>query len=99
MNIITKSEQFYKLNGEVVSLYDLIKAFNRYKPKNIQRYKGLGEMNADQLKYSTLHPDFDRHLIRYTIDDIKAELKEIKAIESDFSVLLRDIRKPDIIIK
>lgn len=99
MNIITKSEQFYKLNGEVVSLYDLIKAFNRYKPKNIQRYKGLGEMNADQLKYSTLHPDFDRHLIRYTIDDIKTELKEIKAIESDFSVLLRDIRKPDIIIK
>ena len=98
IEMIKKSEQFYKLDNETVSLYDLIKAFNKYKPKNIQRYKGLGEMTAEQLKYSTLHPDYDRVLLRYTIEDIKAELKEIKQIESDFSILLRDIRKPDMII-
>ena len=95
---VKKSEPYYKLDGQLVSLYDLITTFNGYKPKNIQRYKGLGEMTAEQLKFSTLHPDYDRVLLRYTIDDIKAELKEIKQIESDFSILLRDIRKPDTII-
>lgn len=98
IEIIKRSEEYYKLNGKLVSLYDLIKAFNQYKPKNITRYKGLGEMTAEQLKYSTLHPDYDRTLIRYTIEDIKEEMKEIRSIESDFSVLLRDIRKPDMII-
>ena len=98
LEVIKRSEEFYTLNGNIVSLYDLIKTFNQYKPKNITRYKGLGEMTAEQLKYSTLHPDYDRTLIRYTIDDIKEEMKEIRSIESDFSILLRDIRKPDKII-
>lgn len=98
IEVIKRSEEFYTLNGKIVSLYDLIKTFNQYKPKNITRYKGLGEMTAEQLKYSTLHPDYDRTLIRYTIDDIKEEMKEIRSIESDFSILLRDIRKPDKII-
>lgn len=95
---IKQSEQYYKLNGQVVSLYDLIKTFNSYKPKDIKRYKGLGEMNAEQLKYAVLHPDYDRVLVQYTIDDIKKEMAEIRSIESDFSILLRDIRKPDVII-
>ena len=98
IDLVNQSEEYYKLDGNTVSLYDLIKAFNSFKPKNIQRYKGLGEMTAEQLKVSTLHPDYDRVLLRYTINDIKAEMKEIREIESDFSILLRDIRKPDRII-
>lgn len=98
IHLIKQSEEYYLMDGEVVSLYDLIKAFNSFKPKNIKRYKGLGEMNAEQLKMSTLHPDYDRVLLRYTVEDIKREMNEIRQIESDFSILLRDIRKPDNII-
>ncbi|MBW8807398.1 MAG: DNA topoisomerase IV subunit B [Lysobacter sp.] len=35
---------------------------------NVTRFKGLGEMNASQLRESTIHPD-TRRLVQLTIDD------------------------------
>jgi DNA gyrase subunit B len=48
----------------------------------IQRYKGLGEMNAEQLWETTLNPDF-RTLRKVTIDSL-AEADRI------FSMLMGD---------
>lgn len=89
LSIIDKNNMLYfDLNGKPSTIYDVMKAFDKSTPSNIQRYKGLGEMNADRIAVSTLRPDSDRTLIRYTLEDAKEELSAIREFESDRSKLL-----------
>jgi DNA gyrase/topoisomerase IV subunit B len=82
------------MNGVKTSLYGLMSEFNKSRPARLTRYKGLGEMNPDQLRDSTLSRD-NRTLIRYTVKDIEAEIQDIRSIESDKSVLLKGLKLID----
>ena len=42
LEYIKKSEEYYIINGEKKSLYDLMYLFNTFIPNNVSRYKGLG---------------------------------------------------------
>lgn len=86
-----KSLEYYYVNGKKTTLYELMCLFDKFKPSSIQRYKGLGEMPSEDLKISTIHPDYNRSLIQLTTNDIRKSIQEIREIQSDLSALLKDI--------
>lgn len=73
---------------EVQSYSRLVEAIveNGRKKLSIQRYKGLGEMNADQLWETTMNPE-NRKILQVTIEDA------VKANEI-FSILMGDQVEP-----
>jgi len=60
---------FYALDeAEKQGLLDRIAAENIKGKINVQRFKGLGEMNPQQLRETTIHPD-TRRLVQLTVDE------------------------------
>src|SRR6056300_1093524 len=63
---------YYALDdGEKQGVLDRIEAENKRAKLNVQRFKGLGEMNPLQLRETTMAPD-TRRLVQLNIDDYEA---------------------------
>ena len=67
----------------------LLEAKNTLGKVEVQRYKGLGEMNADQLWETTMNPA-TRTLLQVKIDDNLATDKKFSILMGDNSTVRRD---------
>ena len=77
-------EFFYAWNDD--ELNDLKKANSSFE---IQRYKGLGEMNADQLWETTMNPE-TRQLIKVNIDDLVIAERQVNILMGENAQLRKD---------
>lgn len=77
----------YKIKNKQTETYlwledELQGLMEKHKNVSLQRYKGLGEMNADQLFETTMNPR-SRTLIQVTIEDLADSEKRIKILMGD----------------
>lgn len=86
---VDSADEVYNVNGTPMTMYGLMATFNKFRPNNRERFKGLGEMDPEMLAVSTLRPDGDRHLVQYTIDDLEKDLEEMRRINSNKELLLK----------
>lgn len=87
---IDASDKRYILDNKAIGLYELLKIFRDSEPKNIERTKGLGSMDAREMGISTLDPK-NRTLLRYTAEDIDKEIEKLREINDDKFMLIKDI--------
>lgn len=66
------------------------------KTAKVSRYKGLGEMNADQLWETTLNP-MNRRMIQVTIDDMLEAERKLKILMSELVEPRRDFLMENIV--
>ena len=82
--MLERKEQRQIIHGPITLLDAVLE--DGEKGLTLQRYKGLGEMNSDQLWETTLDPDA-RTLLQVTIDDM-AEADDL------FTKLMGDVVEP-----
>lgn len=94
LKILESNDSFhYKVNGEKTSIYGIMSLYDKCEPSSVQRYKGLGEMDAEELAESTLKPGSNRMLIQYTLDNATEEIETIREYESNPKLILKHIGK------
>ncbi|WDM85759.1 DNA topoisomerase (ATP-hydrolyzing) subunit B [Ehrlichia sp. JZT12] len=82
--ILSTKDNNIKIDSPTSLVYNIIE-FGK-KDMTLQRFKGLGEMNADQLWDTTLNPD--------TRTLLKIKISDCEAADSIFSVLMGDFVEP-----
>lgn len=91
IDILNKNKHLsFIINGVQSNLYELMSKFDDASPKNIRRFKGLGEMDGESLNESTLNVN-NRILVQYTLEDAKKTINEIRYYEDNKEKLLEGI--------
>ena len=77
----TQDGTFEALNDHSMYIGEILNYCERFKPRVEERFKGLGEMDSDVLRDTTLDPN-KRTLIQLTCDDLEREVEKLKVLHS-----------------
>lgn len=90
MATIDNEPHMFMVNGQHMSLYGLCSAFRTFTP-DVQRYKGLGENDPDDLARTAVLPGSDRCLIQYTMENAAEQIERIRSINANKLKFLQNL--------
>ena len=83
INIMDSNDDLhYIIDNNLMTIYEIMKIYEKTQPTGVHRYKGLGETSDSILEKAVMNP-LDRILIQYTMDNIKEAVETIRTYESD----------------
>lgn len=89
IDILKKNTRlYYNIDKKQSTIHTVMSLYDKSTPSNVQRYKGLGEMDDNELAESTLLPTGNRTLVRYTLSGAKEEIETIRQYESNPKMIL-----------
>lgn len=83
----------YLVNGKRSTILDIMKIYQNTSPSGINRLKGLGEQDPDELASSVIYPGElgNRTLIQYTMSSAAKEIEEIRYLNNNKNKLLENL--------
>lgn len=79
--VLEKRDKEYENIGEL-TLGQFFQRVQKYYPKIVMRYKGLGELSSDDLWETTMNPN-NRILVRLTIREMEDELRKFNILHGN----------------
>jgi DNA gyrase/topoisomerase IV subunit B len=79
----------YRVNKQPATIYQIIKAVEKYQPKDVERLKGLGELDEEEFKEQCMSVK-NRTLIQIKFDD---ERNDTELVMNHYSKSAKNFRK------
>ena len=81
----------YKLNGEECSVHEIMKKFQEHMPSGIKRYKGLGELDPDEMRKLCMDREH-RSVVIFKFKDFEDDMYKLDVVMSSHAAF-RKARK------
>lgn len=83
----------YQVNGKPATMLDIMRLYDTTSPSNLNRLKGLGEQDGEELAESVILPGDmgNRTLVKYTMDSAMKEIEDIRFYNNNKNELLKNL--------
>ena len=83
----------YMVNGKRSTILDIMRLYDASSPSNLNRLKGLGEQDAEELAETVVYPGDmgNRTLVRYTMESAMKEIEDIRFYHNNKNKLLDNL--------
>lgn len=78
----------YKLNGKDCSVYEIMHTFQKHMPDGIKRYKGLGELDPDEMRKLCLDREH-RTVVIFKFKDFEDDMYKLDVVMSSHAAYRR----------
>lgn len=87
---VTKFKTFQNLNSSIdgfelddvpCTIYDIMKEFDKHMPADVKRYKGLGELDPEDMKALCMDKD-QRNVVIFKFEDFEKDMEKLNIVMS-----------------